>query len=265
MSTKLADRLELHIKRWHRLPGEEELLEIVSELRREAQERAEPVNAELLAALRLWQAAEQFQANCPDCDGNGCGTCFPSIDDARIAMRNAISRAESAAVVERADISRELAEALGEYYAGALQIDNGRCAICKCGYRTHIVVRGKLKGMTDCSNEFCVTRKIDTALAHYRATQPAEAVSQTPEPKSPGCRCRFLSRPHCAHCRPDLFPSTDATKGLLDALQKIAERAKPRANKKPHPDDCWCSGHIAKRAIAAYEASATVVRKGDQK
>jgi len=53
---------------------------------------------DLLAACRMLEAAEEAWANCEDCGGEGvpelCGTCFPAHDDARLARRAAIAKAE---------------------------------------------------------------------------------------------------------------------------------------------------------------------------
>jgi len=52
---------------------------------------------ELLDAAQKLEAAETFNANCDECEGEGvpelCEKCFPLFDDARIARRLAISKA----------------------------------------------------------------------------------------------------------------------------------------------------------------------------
>lgn len=54
---------------------------------------------DLLAACQLQEAAEEFNCNkCENCFGEGepeaCEVCFPKFDDARVARRAAIARAE---------------------------------------------------------------------------------------------------------------------------------------------------------------------------
>jgi hypothetical protein len=53
---------------------------------------------DLYEAARLQEEAEEFNANCPDCDGDGvpecCEICFPYFDDARLKRRAAIAKAE---------------------------------------------------------------------------------------------------------------------------------------------------------------------------
>lgn len=52
---------------------------------------------ELLEALEKLEAAETFNANCDECEGDGvpelCQKCFPHFDDARVLRRLAISKA----------------------------------------------------------------------------------------------------------------------------------------------------------------------------
>jgi hypothetical protein len=53
--------------------------------------------ADLYEAARLQEEAESFNANCPDCDGEGvpecCETCFPLFDDARLKRRAVLEKA----------------------------------------------------------------------------------------------------------------------------------------------------------------------------
>lgn len=53
---------------------------------------------DLLQAAVMLEAAEQSRDGCPECEGEGepeaCGKCFPAFDDARIARRLAIAKAE---------------------------------------------------------------------------------------------------------------------------------------------------------------------------
>lgn len=53
---------------------------------------------DLLKAAQLLEKAEEFHANCEECDGEGvpelCGECFPLFDDARVARRLAIAKAD---------------------------------------------------------------------------------------------------------------------------------------------------------------------------
>jgi hypothetical protein len=53
--------------------------------------------SDLLAAAQKLEAAETFNANCDECEGEGapelCEKCFPLFDDARIARRLAIAKA----------------------------------------------------------------------------------------------------------------------------------------------------------------------------
>lgn len=68
-------------------------------------EDAQFANAHLMAcapdmyeALLAREAAENANANCPECDGEGvpelCPVCFPLFDDARLKQRAALARAE---------------------------------------------------------------------------------------------------------------------------------------------------------------------------
>ena len=54
---------------------------------------------DLLRAAQLLEAAENFHANCEECEGLGipelCGECFPHFDNARVARRKAIEKASA--------------------------------------------------------------------------------------------------------------------------------------------------------------------------
>jgi hypothetical protein len=56
--------------------------------------------SELLAAAKKLEEAEDFNANCDECEGEGvpelCEKCFPLFDDARVMRRIAIAKAEAA-------------------------------------------------------------------------------------------------------------------------------------------------------------------------
>lgn len=56
---------------------------------------------DLLAAAKRLEEAEEFHANCDECEGEEvpecCGKCFTLFDDARIMRRNAIAKAEGPA------------------------------------------------------------------------------------------------------------------------------------------------------------------------
>lgn len=62
-------------------------------------QRVRAVN-ELYKAAKLLEEADDFHSNdCPECEGETeppelCGTCFPKFDEARIARRNAIAKAD---------------------------------------------------------------------------------------------------------------------------------------------------------------------------
>jgi hypothetical protein len=70
-----------------------------SDIDPEAQANARLIAAapDLYEAARLLEAAEDFNANCPECDGEGvpelCPACFPLFDNARLARRAAIAKA----------------------------------------------------------------------------------------------------------------------------------------------------------------------------
>jgi len=57
---------------------------------------------DLAEAAMLLEAAEDANANCEDCEGEGvpelCGTCFPLFDDARLKRRAAVAKARGEAV-----------------------------------------------------------------------------------------------------------------------------------------------------------------------
>ena len=52
---------------------------------------------ELAEAAALQEAAEDFHANCPECEGDIvgelCGVCFPLFDNARLKRRAALAKA----------------------------------------------------------------------------------------------------------------------------------------------------------------------------
>lgn len=58
---------------------------------------------DLYESARLQEEAETFHANCDECDGEGvpelCECCFPKFDDARIARRLALAKAEGSSHV----------------------------------------------------------------------------------------------------------------------------------------------------------------------
>lgn len=57
----------------------------------------------------------------------------------------------------------------------------------------------------------------------------------------------------CPECNESAPAQTDVVSGLLNALHTLSNR-RAGAAIKSHPKGCGCSVHIAKRAIAAYEA-----------
>lgn len=56
---------------------------------------------DLLDAAKKLEEAEEFHANCEECEGEDvpelCGNCFPLFDDARVMRRVAIAKAEGKA------------------------------------------------------------------------------------------------------------------------------------------------------------------------
>jgi hypothetical protein len=68
----------------------------------------EQFTAELLEALKAYQALDTQRMNCEDCEDcleqapEACGKCFPFADDARLKMRAAISKAYARAKLSAA-------------------------------------------------------------------------------------------------------------------------------------------------------------------
>jgi hypothetical protein len=121
------------------------------------------VNEEFIAAVKAKNAAERDAARE-----------LPAKNDARLQEIKGryetftIRRIDVADLIKKVDEARQserdaLREALKKLYASIPHIDNGKCAVCRAGYRSWKLPKCKVPAKP-CSNNECLSREVEAAL-----------------------------------------------------------------------------------------------------